>query len=78
MQMWLRGSPQHLGVRLGVGKDNEGAQEPREGLCQPQKLQVPFAGVSQSVICQGILQRLRCVWMGEGAWRLTPREREID
>lgn len=77
MQMWLRGSRQRLGVRLGVRKDNEVAQEPREGCASPKSSRVPLQGHLR-VICQGTLQRLRYVWIGEGAWRLNPREREID
>lgn len=45
--MCLRVSPQHLGVRVGVERDNEGAQEPREGCANPKELQAPSSGLSQ-------------------------------
>lgn len=71
------GQPSAVGGQIRSAKDNEVAQEPREGCASPKSSRLPLQGHLR-VICQGTLQRVRYVWIGEGAWRLIPREREID
>lgn len=65
-----------MGVRLGVGRDNERVQEPREGCDSPKELQAPSARV-ESHPSRHLTGACVCVNLSVG-YRLTPRERETD
>lgn len=66
-----------MGVRLRVRRDNERAQEPREGCDNPKELQAPSVRVSQPHPSRHLTGACVCVNLSVG-YRLTPRERETD
>lgn len=79
LPMWLRGSPQQLGVRLGVGKDNEGAQEPREGCASPKSSKFPLQGCLRVSSTRASYRDSGvCGWVRELGGQLPGRGRQTN